>query len=322
MDLTYAFIFLVFFLGASVGSFLNVVIYRVPHGLSVVKPRSYCPKCSTPIPSWQNIPVLSWIILRGQCAYCGVKISPRYVLVELAMGILALALFFDFAGMDLSAEKLSQLDLLNQVLGPFIVYSGFVATLVAISFIDLDYFIIPDEMTLPGTVLGVVGTYLVGHNLGLSPEDGLIGALSGAGFIIVIILGYGLLTGREGMGGGDWKLMAFIGAFLGWQSLGFVLLAGSIQGLLFALIFRRSFAVDELPPDPLELAQMAREDISPQRAELSVEESSETAAESVGETAFSQLAVPFGPFLSLGAIEFLFFRREIMDWMATLVNPL
>ena len=193
--------------------------------------------------------------------------------------------------------------------------------MVAISFIDLDYFIIPDEMTLPGTVLGVVGTYLFGHNLGLSPEDGLIGALSGAGFIIVIILGYGLLTGREGMGGGG-GIDGVHRGFLGWQSLGFVLLAGSVQGLLFALIFRRSFAVDELPPDPLEVAQMAREDISAQRTELSVEESSEIEAENVGETAFSQLAVPFGPFLSLGAIEFLFFRREIMDWMATLVNPL
>ena len=314
MDLTYAFIFLVFLLGASDGSFLNVVIYRLPHGLSVVKPRSYCPVCQTPIPSWQNIPVISWLLLRGKCAACSTKISPRYFLVEIAMGVLALSLFFDFTGVDLSAEKLSQIDLVRDVLSPFVVYTGFVATLVAISFIDLDYFIIPDEMTLPGTVLGVAATYFVGHSIGLDPMDGLIGAISGAGFIIVIIVGYGLLTGREGMGGGDWKLMAFIGAFLGWQSLGFVLLAGSIQGLIFALIFRRSFAVDELPPDPLE---DPKEGAPPSPSVVN-----ETAITPDGETAFSQLAVPFGPFLSLGAIEFLFFRREIMDWMATLVNPL
>lgn len=314
MDLSLAFISLVFLLGASIGSFLNVVVYRIPHGLSVVKPRSYCPGCKTAIPSWQNIPILSWLILRGKCASCSMKISPRYFLVECAMGALALALFFDFAGHDLSAEKLVQLDLVSEVLSPFIVYTCFVGTLVAISFIDLDYFIIPDEMTLPGTVLGVVATYLVGHNIGLHPEDGLIGALSGAGFIVAIIVGYGLLTGREGMGGGDWKLMGFIGAFLGWQSLGFVLLAGSIQGLLFALIFRRSFAVAEIPPDPLDVAENS--------SELPTTDENAHASQAETETSFSQLAVPFGPFLSLGAIEFLFFRHDIMAWMATLVNPL
>jgi leader peptidase (prepilin peptidase)/N-methyltransferase len=314
MDLTVAFISLVFLLGASVGSFLNVVVYRVPHALSVVKPRSYCPGCKTSIPSWQNIPVLSWLFLRGRCASCGMKISARYVLVEVAMGVLTLALFLDFVGGNFSPEHLVELDLVNQVLGPFIVYTGFVAALVAISFIDLDHFIIPDSITFPGAVLGVVATYLVGQNIGLNPLDGLIGLLSGAGFIIAIILGYGLLTGREGMGGGDWKLMGFIGAFLGWQCLGFVLLAGSVQGLLFALIFRRSFAVDELPPDPLEVAEHGGVIPAPPPSVGNESESQETA--------FSQLAVPFGPFLSMGAIEFLLFREDIMAWMATLVNPL
>ena len=280
----------------------------------MIAPRSYCPGCQTSIPALQNVPILSWIILRGRCASCSMKITPRYLLVELAMAVLALALLVDFMGMDMRAEKVSQMDLLNEVLAPFLVYTGFIAALVSISFIDLDYFIIPDEITLPGAVLGVGATYLVGHAIGLEPMDGLIGVLSGAGFILVIIQGYGLLTGRAGMGGGDWKLMGFIGAFLGWQSIGFVLLAGSVQGLLFALIFRRSFAVDELPPDPLDAAVPAAEDDAAQPP-LAPETKG-------GETSFSKLAVPFGPFLSLGAIEFLFFRREIHEWMASLLDPL
>jgi prepilin signal peptidase PulO-like enzyme (type II secretory pathway) len=238
------------------------------------------------------------------------KISARYLLIEAAMGVLAVALFLDFAGHPLDAGAIMGL---GTSLGPFVAYLMFVAALVAIAFIDLDHFIIPDVITLPGTVIGVCVSFLAGHAIGIGATDGLIGAVAGAGFIILIIVGYGALTGRQGMGGGDWKLMAFIGAFLGWQALPFVMLAGSVQGLVFAVAFRRAFAVEELPPDPMEA--------SPKAAGTS-QDTAASATEASGSKPFSQLAVPFGPFLSVAAIEFLLFRVEITGWMANLVDPL
>lgn len=314
MDVTMVLSLLIFLFGASIGSFLNVVIYRVPHRLSVSKPRSYCPGCKKSIPAWENIPVLSWCLLRGRCSTCAMGISPRYVLIELAMGLLTLALFFDFAGGPPEPANLVVSDFFGAILGPFLAYTLFVAALVALAFIDLDYFIIPDNITLPGMVIGVGVTAAVGPAIGIETTDGLLGVVSGAGFIIALIVGYGALTGREGMGGGDWKLMGFIGAFLGWQALPFVLFAGAIQGLLFALLFRRSFAIDELPPDPMDVADGVAPHLPEKLAPPSDPDSDE-------ETPFSQLAVPFGPFLALGALEFLLFRTGISAWMASLVNP-
>ena len=299
MGLGVAFALLVFLLGASVGSFLNVVIYRVPHGKSVINPPSSCPSCGARIKAWQNIPVFSWLLLRGRCGGCKGSISIRYPLVELVMGIIALALFHDFSGGWLSPERLGEIDPFSELFGPFALYLAFLASLVAITFIDLDHFIIPDSITLPGVVLGVVASFACGTSIGITWIDGLIGAVAGAGLLIGVIVLYATLTGREGMGGGDWKLLGFIGAWLGWQGLPFVLLAGSIQGLLFALIFRQAFAVDELPPDPMEEGGVP-EPVNPQ---------DET-------TSFRHLAVPFGPFLSLAAIELLLFRDEIRTFLS------
>ena len=228
MGVAAAFAVLVFFLGASVGSFLNVVIYRVPHGRSLLRPPSNCPACKTRIRAWQNIPVLSWLILRGRCANCEVAISIRYPLVELAMGLLALALFHDLAGGWLTPERLQNMDPMLDLMGPFALYLSFMGALVAIAFMDLDHFIVPDAITLPGMVLGVVAAFIAGRAIGITWTDALIGAAAGAGSLILVILLYGLLTRREGMGGGDWKLLGFIGAWLGWKGLPFVLLAGSI----------------------------------------------------------------------------------------------
>ncbi|MCA9542693.1 MAG: prepilin peptidase, partial [Myxococcales bacterium] len=124
-----AFAALVFILGASIGSFLNVVIYRLPAGLSIVRPASRCPACETPIRARHNVPVLGWLMLRGRCAACGVAISARYALVELAMGVLALALFADLSGGLLTAELLVSPDFLLDVAGPFVVYLTFLAGL-------------------------------------------------------------------------------------------------------------------------------------------------------------------------------------------------
>lgn len=286
----------VFALGAAIGSFLNVVIYRLPHKQSIVRPGSRCPACEVPIRAWHNVPILGWLWLRGRCANCKVPISPRYPLIELAMAGLSVALFHTFSGGLLTVEAVASSDFLLQVVVPFALYLVFVAALVAVTFIDLDWFIIPDSISLPGVPLGICATAVAGHALGLTWIDALVGALIGGGVIILLILGYGLLRGRQGMGGGDWKLLAMIGAWLGWEALPFVLLLSSLQGILLVLLFGRAFAVDELPPEPGEGEPEAEEPV----------------AEGVG-----QLAIPFGPFLSLAALEFLYLQPEIDALFAT-----
>ncbi len=282
----------VFLLGASIGSFLNVVIYRLPAGLSLVRPASRCPSCETPIKARHNLPVLGWLALRGRCATCRVAISPRYPLIELAMGLLAVGLFHALSGGLLTPELIASDRFLLDVVGPFVLYLVFVAALVAITFIDLDWFIIPDVISLPGIPLGICVTVAAGHTLGVEWPDALIGAGVGAGSILAIIVGYGALTGKEGMGGGDWKLLAMIGAWLGWQVLPVVLLLSSLQGIILVLLFQRRFAVDTLPPEP-------GDDAPP------------VVAAGAGAPRWGELAIPFGPFLSLAALEILFFKPEL-----------
>ncbi len=323
----------VFALGASIGSFLNVVIYRLPHGLSVVRPASRCPACETPIAWYHNVPILGWLGLRGRCASCKVAISARYALVELALGVLALALFHDLSGGPLTAELIASEHFLADVVGPFVLYLAFVAILVAITFIDLDHFIIPDVLSLPAIPLGIATSAVFGHAVGVSWMDGLIGALVGAGSIITIILVYGALTGREGMGGGDWKLLGALGAWLGWSALPFVLFAASVQGIVMTLVLGRAFAVDELPPEPgqgLDAAPPPLGEPMEPPADPTLADRDPHAAKAREElvavpleeqTSFGQLAIPFGPFLALAGLEFLYFRaelRELMDrWLAS-----
>ena len=198
-------------------------------------------------------------------------------------------------------EGVASPEFMLDVVAPFAVYLVFVAALVAVTFIDLDYFIIPDRISLPGIPLGVAASAGVGHVLGVTLYDSLIGAVVGAGVIVMLILGYAALRGRPGMGGGDWKLLGMIGAWLGWQSLPFILLLSSLQGIALVLLFGRAFAVDELPPEPGVEGASASEASAP--------------AESVG-----QLAIPFGPFLSLAALELLLFGEEIHAALASVMS--
>ncbi len=305
-----AFAALVALLGAAIGSFLNVVIYRLPHGLSLVRPASRCPSCETPIKLRHNVPVFGWLLIGGKCAACRAPVSARYPLVELAMGLVALALFHDLAGGLLTPDALAGRDFLVDVLGPFSLYLVFAAALVAVTFIDLDWFLIPDAISLPGIPLGVAATYVAGHTIGLTWQDSIIGAAAGAGVIVAVILIYGWATGRQGMGGGDWKLLGLIGAWLGWQALPFVLFAGSMQGLLIALVFRRSFAVEELPDLPNEPGADGTMAVSGGAGD----------GPDPGGKSFGQLAIPFGPFLSLAALEYLLFRDEIRHLLAWLAG--
>ena len=200
----------IFLLGCCVGSFLNVCIYRLPQDLSIVSPRSFCPSCRAPIRAYDNIPLVSYLLLGGKCRNCGAGISWRYPLVEALTGGVALALFLKF-GFSLS----------------FFAYFVLSAALIVISFIDLDHRIIPDLISLPGIAVGFL---LALFGPLATVKESLIGLLAGGGSLYLVAFVYEALTKREGMGGGDVKLLAMIGAWLGWKAILFTLFFASLSG--------------------------------------------------------------------------------------------
>ncbi|MEN6465165.1 MAG: prepilin peptidase [Syntrophaceae bacterium] len=198
--------------GAAIGSFLNVCIYRIPAEESIVRPASRCPQCKSPIRCYDNIPILSWMILKGKCRDCGEEIPARYAIVEALTALVSIVLFLKF--------------------GPtmmFISAFAFSAALIVITFIDLDHQIIPDVISLPGIPIFFLAAVFF---MDLSWKDSLIGILLGGGILYLIAFFYYLFTRREGMGGGDIKLLAMLGAFLGWKSLLFILLVSSFLGAI------------------------------------------------------------------------------------------
>jgi leader peptidase (prepilin peptidase) / N-methyltransferase len=229
----------IFMFGLAFGSFLNVCIHRLPLGLSVVKPRSACPKCKQPIAFHDNLPVLSWLILGGRCRQCKTRISPRYLLIELLTGILFLACYWYF-GLTFSTLK----------------YCVFAFLLLGLIFTDAETKLLPDKMTLPGVALGIVFSMLVPVNdlasqflpgvvnLPFSDAvvlrlfsllDSLLGAAVGASFIYGAGVMYLRWRGMEGMGFGDVKLMAMIGAFLGVKLTIFTIFTASLAGSFFGV---------------------------------------------------------------------------------------
>jgi len=206
---------LAFIFGAAIGSFLNVCIFRLPEERSIVKPASQCPHCHHPIRYSDNIPIISFLLLGGKCRDCGAKISWRYPLAELITALLSLALFFKF-GLSLN----------------FFIFFIFTAVLIIITFIDLDHQIIPDVLTLPGIPLFFLAAVFL---VKVPWKDALIGLLIGGGVLMTIAIVYEFITKREGMGGGDIKLLAMIGGFFGWQSLIFVLLFSSFTGAIIGI---------------------------------------------------------------------------------------
>lgn len=200
---------------------MNVVIHRLPLDQSVVKPRSSCLGCKSLIKWYDNIPVLSYLILRGKCRGCGSKISIQYPVVELMVALLFLATYLKFGFSWVLVVR----------------DWPFVASLVAIAFIDLKHRIIPDEFSIGGTVLGLITAYFVP---GLGLVTALIGAAIGFGIFYLFAWGYEKLTGRVGLGGGDIKLMAAFGAFLGPVGVFYTLflssIFGSVIGITWAII--------------------------------------------------------------------------------------
>jgi len=206
---------LAFVVGACVGSFLNVCIYRLPEDESLVRPGSRCSRCGTPIAWRDNIPLLSWLLLAARCRACRAPISARYPLVEAATGGLAVLALARFGP---SAEAA--------------VAFLFTAALLLVTFIDLDHRFIPDEVSLPGIVVGLGAAFLPGR---IGPLDALAGTILGGGVLWAVAWTYERLTGVEGMGFGDVKLLAMIGAFLGWQAIPVVLVVASLTGSLAGL---------------------------------------------------------------------------------------
>jgi leader peptidase (prepilin peptidase)/N-methyltransferase len=219
-----------FVLGAAIGSFLNVCIWRLPLGESIAYPPSHCPACGTSIRVRDNIPVLSYLLLRGRCHSCGAGISLRYPAVELLTGVASIALFHHCG--------------LSPTLAT---YGLFVAALIVITFIDIDHQIIPDVISLPGVVLGLAFSTL---GYGVPVWDSVIGALLGGGILYLVAVGYHAWTGREGMGGGDIKLLAMVGAFLGWRGVLVTLILGSFSGALIGIALIAARGADSRLPIP------------------------------------------------------------------------
>lgn len=207
----------VFLTGTAVGSFANVLIYRIPRRESIVSPGSRCPSCGEAVRIFDNIPVLSYFFLRGRCRFCGSPISWRYPAVETVNGLLYLGLVLRM-GLTPSAG----------------VMALFVTALLVVAFIDLDHRIIPNVITFPGMAAGVLLSLLPGYP---RPIDSLAGLIVGYGFLYAVSWAYLAMTRREGMGMGDVKLLGMIGAFLGWQALPVTVLMSSLVGAFMGLVF-------------------------------------------------------------------------------------
>lgn len=241
-----------FLFGLALGSFMNVCIHRLPLGKSIVRPPSSCPDCGQPIRFYDNIPLVSYLLLLGKCRHCRKPIPIFYPVVEVLGGLLSLALFIKYG-----------------ISYQYLAFLLFTETLVVISFIDLHHQIIPDLLSLPGIAVGLAASFILGHVPWL---DSLIGILAGGGVLFMVAFVYERLTAKEGMGFGDVKLLAMIGAWMGWKSLPFVILISSLSGILIGggalLVAGKSYRVK----------------------------------------------IPFGPFLSIGALAFFFFGAEIKEW--------
>jgi leader peptidase (prepilin peptidase)/N-methyltransferase len=289
------------------GSFLNVVIYRVPRHMSVVRPPSHCPACGKPVRPWDNIPFFGWFLLRGKARCCGVALSPRYPLVEAIGGLLSLAI------LEIVVFRLDPSTAASRALAVYIADLALALGLVAGAVIDLEHMFLPDAITWGGAVLGLVTASFRSMRF----VDALIGAA--VGFVVIwlpFVVIYPRLRGRAGMGLGDAKLLMLAGAWFGWPGALFVLGAGAVQGTLVAiplLLFKGKIEEPEAvkrerEETKKELAAMSPEDRAEAEKELAADPLAEEAGPGLG-----QVRMPFGPFLSLATLECLLFGRELVN---------
>jgi len=244
----------VFIFGLCIGSFMNVCIYRLPTTQSISDPpRSMCPNCGGPIKFYDNIPVLSYLWLKGRCRHCNDPISFRYPLVEMISGLFALCAFLEF-GLTLEA----------------LIYYGFIASLIVVTFIDIDHQIIPNIITLPGIPISFLATFAIPK---ITFFESILGLLLGGGALYFVGWAYYLIKKEEGMGGGDIKLLAMIGALLGWKGVFFTIFVGSALGTFSGMIMILYTRLMNM-----------------------------------------KHRIPFGPFLSIGAIIYIFYGQKIIAW--------
>ncbi|WP_375278196.1 prepilin peptidase [Pseudoalteromonas marina] len=243
-----------------VGSFLNVVIYRLPlmmqrewqsecrlllddelntnqakpkntsEPFNLVKPNSTCPKCKTAIKPWQNIPIISWLILKGKCASCSNPISIRYPAIEAITALLSLVVAYTFGATEQA-----------------LLYIVITWALVALTFIDIDHMLLPDQLTLPLVWLALIAAVA---GITITPSDAIMGAAFGYLSLWSVFWLFKLLTGKEGMGYGDFKLLALFGALLGWQSLLTIILLSSVVGAIIGIALLSIQGKDKATPIP------------------------------------------------------------------------
>jgi leader peptidase (prepilin peptidase)/N-methyltransferase len=288
------------------GSFLNVVIYRVPRGMSVVRPASHCPACGTPIRGFYNIPVLGYLLLGGRAHCCKAKLSPRYPLVEAIGGILSIAI------LEAVIFHLGPMTPLGRALAIYIADLALALGLVAAAFIDLEHMFLPDTITIGGTVLGVATCSF----RALSLSQSLLGAAIGFAIVwLPFVVVYPRIRGKVGMGLGDAKLLMLAGAWFGFSGALFVLCAGAVQGTIAAMItLLRHGKIEEPEAVRREREQMRAdlEAMTPEERAIAEKELAEDPlAEETGE-GIGQARIAFGPFLVLATIECLLFGRDVL----------
>jgi leader peptidase (prepilin peptidase) / N-methyltransferase len=288
------------------GSFVNVVIYRVPRELNIAHPGSSCPTCGAPVRAFDNVPVVSWLLLRGRARCCGARISPRYVVVELLSGLLALAIF------EVAVRPLEAGVSVVHAGAVFLADFALAMALLAASFIDAEHMYLPDAITVGGTLFGLATPGL----RGLTWPDALLGAAIGfLGVWLPFIIGYKALRGRPGMGLGDAKLVMLAGAWFGWPGVVFSVFAGAVQATLAAgtlLLVRGKIEEPEsVRRDREEIAQAAAAgDLEAKRA---IDEDPLATPPAEG---FMAARLPFGPFLCIAIIEWMLAGSALKDrWL-------
>lgn len=310
---------LAFAAGSAVGSFLNVCIHRLPREESVVRPASRCPECSSPIAWRDNLPLLSYLWLRGRCRVCAARIPLRYLLVEALGGVLAVIMLLRFGAGAQAATG-------------YVLACG----LTVATFTDLEHGIIPDEVSLGGIAAGFAASWLPG---GIGPAESAIGAALGGGILAAVAWGYARLAAKEGMGLGDVKLLAMVGAFLGWRGVVFTLVVASASGALVGVALlllagegiegRRGVKIGIGTGAAFLLASLSLEvavagatpgwDTAAAAAALALPVGMLAGMWGAVHKAARSLPIPFGPFLALGAIIHLLAGQTITSWY--LGNP-
>jgi leader peptidase (prepilin peptidase) / N-methyltransferase len=283
--------------GALWGSFFNVCIARIPRGESVVSPGSHCFACKAPVRGYDNIPIVSYLVLRGRCRACGARFSPRYALVEALVAGISVLLWWRFVAVDDGGP-------IGVRLARYAFGFAFAGVLTVLSFIDLDTKRLPDSITLPSIPIFFLASFGIGSELGW--VDRLIGAAAGYGVIWIVSTAYYYSTGREGLGLGDAKLLAVIGVALGWRALPMVIFGASFVGILISV--------------PILLIQQRRDRRAPAPAPPPGEEPPATDAEADVAPSIRRAEVPFGPFLALAALVYLFIGDAIWTRFLTLLG--